>query len=278
MKPHKSGMALIFAVYRLSVRELLRNRLGLALLVLLPVIFIGIGLATAGKSSIPIKLYFSDGIEQVLLSQHDIMLVFISSSVNGFLTAYFALLLFQQDFGYYRYCVFAGLPPTAFICGRFAFFITIAALLAAMTTLINAHYVPLAQPWLVFTGFLVLGIVYGSFGGIIGSFSRDFLVSFLGIFLLADVDACWLQNPVYYSASQENEFIRWLPGHFPIQMVLSSAFTERANEKAFSFSALYAVLFFGILFLLVRFQMGRVSRINQAVSQTPPAEQNARRP
>lgn len=251
------------AVYRLSVIELLRNKLGLALLILAPGIFIGIGLATAGKIDIPIKLYFRDGVENLLLSQRDIMLVFISASVNGFLTAYFSLLLFHQDFAYYRYSVFTGLAPGAFIIGRFAFFITVAALLAGMTTLINAHYVSLSSPLDVFLGFMFLGVIYGSFGGIIGSFSKDFLVAFLGIFLLTDLDAGWLQNPVYYTASQENEFLHWLPAHFPTQLVFCSAFTDKANPYAWYGSSGYLALSFGLLFVLVSLRMRKVSNVNR---------------
>lgn len=259
--PH--DITAISAVYRLSVIELFRNKLGLVLLVLLPCVFISIGLATAGKSQIPIKLYLPAGIENLLLTQQDIMLVFISASVNGFLTAYFALLLFQQNFAYYRYSVFVGLPPSAFIIGRFTFFITIASLLAAMTTLLNAHYVQLLQPFQVFLGFLFLGIIYGSFGGIIGSLSKDFLVAFLGIFLLTDLDAGWLQNPVYYSSSQENEFLHWLPAHFPTQLVFSSAFTNKSNAIAWYGSAGYVILAFNLLFILISFRMRRVSDINR---------------
>lgn len=263
MKKTCNALTLVAAVYRLSVRELLRNKLGLTLLVLIPCIFIGIALTTAGKSTLPIKLYLEGGVENLLLTQHDIMLVFITASVNGFLTAYFALRLFHRDFGYYRYCVFVGLPPAAFIVGRFAFFLTIATLLAGMTTLINARYVPMPKPFLVFFGFLLLGIIYGSFGGIIGSFSKDFLVAFLGIFLLTDLDAAWLQNPVYYSASQETEFLHWLPAHFPTQIVFSSAFTEKQNWRAVFGSVGYAALSFGLLFLLVGYRMGQVSDINR---------------
>jgi hypothetical protein len=268
LNKRSSGVALILAVYRLSMRELLRNKFGLMLLVMIPCIFIGISLATAGRDTIPIKLYFPSNVEQLLLSHHDIMLVFISASVNGFLTAYFALLLFHQDFGYYRYSVFMGLPPAAFTIGRFTFFLTISASLAAMTTLINAYYVTLSQPLQVFSGFLMLGIVYGSFGGIIGLFSRDFLVAFLGIFLLADLDAAWLQNPVYYSASQETEFLRWLPAHFPTQVIFSSAFTEKVNWRALACSGIYLLLSFGLLFLLVRYRLASVSGVNRMPSST----------
>jgi hypothetical protein len=245
------------------MRELLRNRLGLVLLVIVPCIFIGIALATAGEAIIPIKVYFPNKVENLLLTQHDIMLIFVSASVNGFLTAYFALLLFHQDFGYYRYSVFMGLPTAAFICGRFAFFLAIAAFLAGMTTLLNAQYVSLAQPWTVFLGFLLLGIIYGSCGGIIGAFSKDFLVAFLGIFLLADLDAAWLQNPVYYSASQEQEFLRWLPAHFPIQILFGSTFTDEGNGRALLGSALWVAVSFGLLFFLVRWRLQAVSRINR---------------
>ncbi len=276
MNKARNAPALVSAVYKLSVRELLRNKLGMALLVLIPCIFITIALATAGKGRIPIKLYLQDGVENLLLSQHDIMLVFITASVNGFLTAYFALLLFHRDFGYYRYCVFAGLPPMAFIAGRFAFFLTIAAMLAGMTTLINAHYVPLSRPVEVFCGYLFLGIIYGSFGSIVGSFSRDFLVAMLCIFLLTDLDAAWLQNPVYYSASQDTEFLRWLPAHFPTQLVFASAFTDKTNLRALAGSAGYMLFAFSLLLLLVGIRMSRVSPVNRSVrpGQEPKQERS----
>jgi len=98
-------------VFRLSALELWRNPLGLVLLAVIPAVFIGMILWTASENSIPLKVFFGDETVQVLLTQRQVGLVFVSAAVSGFLAAYYALILFHNDFGYFRFCVFMGLSP-----------------------------------------------------------------------------------------------------------------------------------------------------------------------
>ena len=71
----------------------------------------------------PIKLFFTDGAVQVVLTQRDISLVFAAAAVTAFLVAYFSLALLHRDFAYYRYSVFLGMPPFVYATARFILFL-----------------------------------------------------------------------------------------------------------------------------------------------------------
>jgi hypothetical protein len=242
-------------VFRLSVLELWRNPLGLTLLVVIPAVFIGTILWTASRESIPLKIFFGSETVLVQLTQRQIGLVFIGSAVSGFLAAYYALILFHNDFGYFRFCVFMGLSPQLFTAARFAAFLGITAMLAACTTLGLGGVTPLEGPFRVFAGFLLITVIYGAYGGIVGVLSRSFMPALLLIVLLAQLDAGWLQNPVYYSAAQESRMIHWLPAFHPCQMVFSAAFTVRDNAAALGGALLWAVATVGLLILAVQLRM-----------------------
>jgi len=242
-------------VFRLSALELWRNPLGLVLLVVIPAVFIGMILWTASQNSIPLKVFFGEETVQVLLTQRQVGLVFVSAAVSGFLAAYYALLLFHNDSGYFRFCIFMGLSPTLFTAARFAAFLGVTALLAAFTTFGLGRVTPLEQPFTVFAGFLLITVIYGAYGGIVGVLSRSFMPALLLIVLLADLDAAWLQNPVYYSAAQESQVIHWLPAFYPCQMVFSAAFTARSNAAALGGAPVWAVGAVVLLIVAVQWRM-----------------------
>ncbi len=242
-------------VLRLSALELWRNPLGLVLLPVIPFVFIGMIMWTASQNSIPLKIFFGDETVQLLLTQRQVGLVFVSAAVSGFLAAYYALILFHNDFGYFRFCVFMGLSPTLFTAARFAAFLGVTAVLAAVTTFGLGRVTPLEQPLTVFAGFLLLTVIYGAYGGIVGVLSRSFMPALLLIVLLADLDAAWLQNPVYYSAAQESQVIHWLPAFYPCQMVFSAAFTTRNNVAALGGALVWAVATVALLIAAVQLRM-----------------------
>jgi len=244
-------------IFRLSALELWRNPLGLVLLVVIPTVFISMIVWTAGEGSLPLKLYFGDETLQVLLTQRQVGLVFVSAAVSGFLAAYYALILFHNDFGYFRYCAFMGLSPALFTLARFAAFLLVTSCLAAVTTLGLAQVTSLEQPFIVFAGFLLITVIYGAYGGIVGVLSRSFMPALLLIVLLADLDAAWLQNPVYYSAAQESQVIRWLPAFHPCQVVFSGAFTSRINGAASLGASTWALAGVTILIVAVGVRMRR---------------------
>lgn len=204
---------------------------------------------------LPIKLYFFQNIDELLLDQRKISLVFMSAAVGGFLMSYYAILLFQQDFEYFRYCIFMRLSPKTFVISRFSFFFTLVAVMAAFITLIMRGMMNFRNIPGALIGFILLGLIYGAYGGFVGILTKDFMVAILFVVLLANIDAGWLQNPVFYSFSQETAFIRWLPAFFPCQFIFSSVFSEKTNVWALLMSLVYAAGLFAALFLAVHIKI-----------------------
>jgi hypothetical protein len=160
--------------------------------------------------------------------------------------------------------VFNGLHPGVYLAGRFGFFLTLQLFLAGGTTLLTGTLVTITHPWTVFAGFLLLGVIYGACGGLAGMMTREFLVAFLCVALLADIDAAWLQNPVYYSAGQNIEIIRWLPAFFPCQLIFAAGFTEDPNPAAAPGSLAYAGVVLCLLLAVVVIRLRRVRHPNRS--------------
>jgi hypothetical protein len=187
-------------------------------------------------------------------------MAFGTTGVCAFLSAYYALLLFHRDFEYFRYCVFAGLKPFHFMAGRFGFFALLIIVLSAVITVLTGSLVSINRSFDAFVGFTLVGIVYGAIGAIFGMLVKDFLVGFLMVAVLSDIDPAWLQNPVYYTSGQNTEIIRWLPAFYPSQYVFSAAFMEDNNLRALWGSLAVAVLLLVILFAMIAFRFGSVRR------------------
>lgn len=251
MRKQNSKTSVFSLLYRLTALELLRNKLGLLFLFVIPSVFLAVVEWTSGEGLLPVKLFFFKGADELLLDQREISLVFMSAAVGGFLMSYYAILLFHQDFEYYRYCISLRLSPATFVISRFCFFFTLAAVLAAFITLIMRGMMNFHNLLAAFTGFILLGVIYGAYGGIVGILSKDFMVAILFVVLLANIDAGWLQNPVFYSTSQQTEVIRWLPAFFPCQFIFSSIFSGKTNLWALLMSLVYASILFAGLFLAV---------------------------
>jgi hypothetical protein len=232
----------------------------LVFLVIIPPLFLAIVEWTSGTQALPIELYFHAETTRVVLSQRDISLVFIGAAVSGFLTAYYAILLFHRNFDYFRYCIGIGLSPGAFIGARFAFFLTMVVVLALFITWVVGLLATLKNPAGVLLGFLLVGAIYGAYGGMVGLLSRDFMVAVLCVVLLANLDAGWLQNPVFYSTAQESTLIHWLPAFHPTQVVFAAAFSGRLNLWATALSLFYALLFVATMLVVVRLRVRSLRR------------------
>ncbi len=246
---------MFFLLYRLTALELLRNKLGLLLLFVIPTCFLAVVEWTSGENPLPVKLYFFQTINELLLNQREISLVFMSGAIGGFLMSYYAILLFQQDFEYYRYCISMRLSAFTFVAARFSCFFTLVAAMAIFITLVMRGMMPFENIAGVLTGFILLGLIYGAYGGIVGLLSKDFMVAILFVALLANIDAGWLQNPVFYSTAQNTAFIRWLPAFFPCQFIFSSAFTGKTNLWALLMSFVYVSVLFSALFMALQIKI-----------------------
>jgi hypothetical protein len=250
-----SNLHLFWSLISLSLREAWRNKLGLVLFFAIPVLFLGVVQITAGEGIVPVKLYYPDETLQVLLTIRHTCIVFVAAALCGFLSSYYALVLFHQNFEYFRFAVFNGLHPAVFLAGRFVFLIVLILLLAAGTTFLTGALVTLYHPVTVFAGFVLIGIIYGACGGIAGMVVRDILAAFLFVALLADLDAAWLENPVYYTSGQNVGLIQWLPAFHPCQMIFAAGFTEDPNPAAVQGSIIYALILLSLLLVIIMLRL-----------------------
>jgi hypothetical protein len=95
---------------------------------------------------------------------------------------------------------------------------------------------------LVLFGFMMGGYVYGCYGMLIGAIFKRELEGILFIVLLANFDVGWLQNPIYYAQAQNKAIIRHLPGFFPSQLSMVSAFTDHSVLQPLLGSLAYGTL------------------------------------
>ncbi len=256
----KQNHKLFLLIYKYSALELRRNMIGILLLFLIPVLFLSTAYLTASYESLPVKLFFFDKTEAIILTQKKISLVFMGAAVAGFLSAFYASTLFYNDRLYFKYCASMGMEPIRFAVSRFSFFVTLAVFLTLFISFILGGILTVNQPLNMFFGFLLLEIIYGAYGGIAGLLSKDYLVALLLILLLVNFDAGWLQNPVFYTNAQSIEIIRWLPAFYPCQLLFTSIFTEQTNAYSYLFGGIYTAVFVSILFIIIFLNMKSVYR------------------
>lgn len=255
MNKHNKNKSVFCILYSQTFKELIRNKFGLILIFVIPTLFLAVVEWTSGSGTLPIKLYFFQHIKQVFINTREMSLVFMASAIGGFLMSYYAVLLFHKEFEYFRYCTHMKLSPRTFIVSRFCFFFSLVAVLGIYTTLLMRSLMSFTQIISTLLGFILLGAIYGAYGGIVGILSKDFMIAILFVALLANIDAGWLQNPVYYSTAQQSALIHWLPAFYPCQFIFSSIFSGKINLWAALMSLLYASVLFEILFLAVRFKL-----------------------
>jgi hypothetical protein len=75
-------------------------------------------------------------------------------------------------------------------------------------------------------GIAIGAFVYGCYGLLAGAIFRHELEAIFAILVVVNVDAGWLQNPIYYQNARSKWLIEALPAHFPSQIAYLSAFTS----------------------------------------------------
>ncbi len=155
-------------------------------------------------------------------------LVFMGLAAVGLVTAFLAMNLVQRDAEASRRLVLCGYSPAEVVLSRLVVLLAvIAAIAAAVAAGLPLFFRP-ERPARVFLGFALIGWVYGAYGLLVGALLRRNLEGILLVALLANIDAGWLQNPVFYAEAQHQAVIRALPAYFPSQVSMAAAFTDHA--------------------------------------------------
>jgi len=217
---------------------LIRRRIILLALVIIPVAFLtGIEL-TASQRMILFRLASLDAKIFIEESQKEIALVFFAVANTGFLVSFLALNLIQIDNEVNRRLIICGYHPFELVIANlFSLLVLILSIAIYIGLLVNAFVSIKHLPLFIF-GLTLIGFVYGCYGLTIGSMIKGKLEGILLVFLLANIDVGWLQNPTYYAEAHNSIIIRYLPAYFPSQSAIIAAFTEYSVINAGFYSIL----------------------------------------
>jgi len=236
--------AYIATAVSMTARELSRRRLVLALALALPAVFFAVVFATAGDGLVSITLAAADG-DVAPVEERRQSLVFISIAASGLITAFFASSLIQSQLGSNRRLLLCGYRAVELIAARLTVLLGIVLATALYTWLVLRLFPDSGLTGGALLGIMLGAFVYGCYGLLVGTLFRGELESIFSILVLVNIDAGWLQNPIYYRNAGSKWLIEALPAHYPSQVAYLSSFTAESTGK----EAIWAVAY-GLVILL----------------------------
>jgi hypothetical protein len=210
----------------MTVRELLRNRVVLIMLFVIPSVFYTLVALTTPDRPIAFKLASVSEDTFVSVSQKSESLIFIGLAAVGFLTSFVAMTLIRRDVDVNRRLVVCGYRPSELVVSKLAVLVGVVLVVALFVSTALLIFFRPEHFALTAVGLILVGWVYGAYGLLVGALFRRELEAVLFIALLANIDAGWLQNPIYYADAQNTEIIRALPAYFPSQVSMVAAFSD----------------------------------------------------
>ena len=225
------------------------------LLLVIPSLFFWVVDFTTSTRITPFKLATVSEKTYIEVPARDESLIFIGVAAVGFLASFLGLNLVQKNAEVHRRMVLTGYRSWEIFIALFTVLLFTVGLLAIYVgTALQLFFTPHSLAGTLL-GIFSAGMVYGSYGILSGVLIRGELEGMLLIVLLANIDAGWLQNPLFYDGAQHQEFIRYLPAWFPSQATLTAAFTSHSFVKSLGLSALYGLGLLLVGLLLYIFKM-----------------------
>jgi len=224
------GAGRVAIAARMLAMDLLRRRVTLLLLFVVPALFDAIVFATT--ASRPVDVLVAALGRTSALDNRQLTLVFMGGAAVSFLTCFLGFNLVHKRRDVDARLVLAGFRAHELLTAKLVVLLSLVALLAVYeTAMLYLCFAP-RHVLGVGCGLLLGGLVYGSLGFAVGAiFTRELEAIFV-IVLLTNVDVGWLQNPIYYATSERRGLIENLPGHYPTQLAIVSAFTDEAASSA----------------------------------------------
>jgi len=234
----------------MTAKELLRHRVAFLLFFIIPTLFYAVIFLVTTHRQIAFKLASISESAFLTVSQRNEALIFIGLAAVGILTSFLALNLTQKHAVENRRLVLCGFHTSEILLSKFGVLLCVivgvGCYVGAMLPLL---FSPRRFP-LVLAGFMMGGYVYGCYGMLVGAIFKRELEGILFIVLLANFDVGWLQNPIYYAEAQNKAIIRYLPGYFPSQLSMVSAFTGHSIVQPLLGSLAYGtVLLIGAMLI-----------------------------
>lgn len=240
----------IMTGFSMILRMLFRRRIVLILLAVIPMIFLSVVEMTTSDRILPFRLASLVGEVFVEVSEKQISLVFFAVAVAGFLVSFLALNLIQKNKDVNKRLVICGYHPIELLLSNLLSLLLMILVIGFYVGALIYSFFEIKHLPLFLTGILLTGFVYGCYGLAVGSLINGELEGILMIVLLVNIDAGWLQNPLFYAEAQNQTLIRYLPAYFPSQISIIAGFTDYDADKAVVYSLLYGFIFLAISVLI----------------------------
>jgi hypothetical protein len=223
----------------LVARDLVRNRVATVMLLVIPTVLYLLIWITMGERPVPFQLS-ALGDRVLTAGERDLSLLFMGMTAISGLSAFVAFVLVLRPVAADRRLTFEGYRPAELLLAKVAVMLAAIVVVALYVSALLPLFFQPERALGVFGAFLLTSLVYGALGMVVGSIVRQELEGILVILLLVNVDAGWLQNPVFYGHANNQEVIRMLPGHFPGQVAMLSAFTDSGPAPEVAAALAYA--------------------------------------
>ena len=241
------------------LRMLVRRRIVLILLAVIPAVFLSIVEFTTSERVLTFRLASLDNEVFIDISEKGISFLFLAVASAGFLVSFLALNLIRKNSDTNQRLVICGYHPIELLISNLlSLFLMIILISVYVGLLTNIFFSINHLPMFIF-GLVLIGFVYGCYGLAVGSMIKGELEGILLIVLLVNIDAGWLQNPLFYAEAQHQEIIRYLPAYFPSQTAIISAFTNYSTTNASLYSILYGSAFL-IFSMIIFFNKMRIKK------------------
>ena len=258
---------LIIISLLMHFRMLFRRKIVLILLAGIPCLFIFMVHLTSSSKDVVFQLGIASKKTLITTPEINIALVFVTMATIGFLSAFLSLSLVQQNKHINRRLVISGYHPSEVILSVTIVIILMIFLLVVYIGLIIWFLFQPMHPFNMMLGFFLTGLVYGGYGMMVASLVKRELEGTLLVVLLANIDAGWLQNPIFFSEARNKLIIKALPAYSPSQVSIASAFTDVSIQSSLVDCVLYLIAFTGVAVIIFYYRM----RINCAIPLLHPA-------
>ena len=229
--------------FMMTVKDLLRRKIVLILLFVIPTVFYTVTRLTNGLKEIPFRLASIAEETFLTIPERHVALIFIGLASVGLLSSFLSMNLIQRNIDANRRLIVCGYRTTELALSKlFVLFAVILVIGIYVASMLLVFFEPL-HFWGVILGFILIGYVYGSYGLFVGAILKGELEGILMITLLANIDVGWLQNPVYFADALNKSIIKGLPAFFPSQLSIISAFSDHAILNPLLGSIIYGTVF-----------------------------------
>lgn len=223
------------------LRMLVRQKIVIILLLIIPTFFLTIVEFTSSERMLPFQLASLDDDVFINISEKGISFIFFAVASTGFLVAFLALNLIQKNNTVNQRLIICGYHPIELLISILLALFLVIVLIAVYVGILTNSFYTIDHLGRFILALVLIGFVYGSYGLAIGSLIKVELEGILMIVLLVNIDVGWLQNPLFYAEAQNQIIIKFLPAYFPSQTAIITAVTDYSAATATLNGLLYGL-------------------------------------